>query len=74
MGPGRDGYGAALDAEALADIAYMEAIRKEFKDWDVVEVFGGFLAVPAGTPVVRASTPGGLAGKLRRRAEPEDAP
>ncbi len=74
MGPGRDGYGAALDAETLADIGYLEAMREEFREWDIHEVPFGYLAVPAGTPVVRSSTPGGLSVKLRRLAEPEDEP
>jgi hypothetical protein len=55
--------------EALADDGSLEAAREEFKDWDFIEVPYGFLAVPAGTPVVRSTTLGGLTGKLRRRPE-----
>ena len=67
MGPGDVSRSAAsMDAALLADDGSLEAARNEFTGWDIIEVFGGYLAVPAGTPVVRSTTAGGLAGKLRR--------
>lgn len=59
----------------LPDDGYLQAAREEFREWDIIAVFGGYLAVPAGTVVVRSTTPGGVAAKLRRlRAEIEDEP
>jgi len=58
-------YATARDreqAKALADLA------ADFPGWDVHEVFGGWEAVPEGTPVVRSSTIGGLAEKLAEQA------
>jgi len=63
------GPGPHAGGEALADDGSLEATREEFRGWDIIEVPYGYLAVPAGTPVVRASTLGGLSGKLRRRPE-----
>lgn len=64
--------GGRAAAAARPDDGSLEAARDEFREWDFHEVPYGFLAVPAGTPVVRASTLGGLSGKLRRLSEPED--
>lgn len=55
----------------LSDEAALEAARKAFPEWDIYEVFGGVLAVPAGATLVRSSTLGGLTGKLRRLGEDE---
>lgn len=63
---------ASVAADAAADEAALEAVRREFAGrWDILEVFGGYLAVPDGTPVVQAMTLGGLEGKLNRQAEEE---
>lgn len=56
----------------FADEAALEAARDAFRKWDIIEVPYGYLAVPAGTVIVRASTVGGLTGKLRRLGEFED--
>jgi len=61
--------GSYRSDDILADEGALEAAREEFREWDIIEVFGGYMAVPAGTPVVRASTVGGLSGKLRRLPE-----
>lgn len=36
-----------------AEEARLAAAEKEFGDWDFHPVLGGWLAVPAGTPVIR---------------------
>lgn len=69
MGPGPEGRPVVLGDEAA-----LEAARDEFRRWDIYEVFGGLLAVPAGTVLVRSSTPAGLTGKLRRLEAGEAEP
>jgi hypothetical protein len=52
------------------DTLQLESARETFAGkFDIIEVFGGYLAVPDGVQVVQASTVDGLVGKLRRRAE-----
>jgi hypothetical protein len=66
MGPGYEGR-MALSDDAPDTEAHLIAAREAFRDThDIIEVFGGFLAVPAGTPIVQSTTIGGLTGKLRR--------
>jgi len=71
MGP----YGYAQDRVTRDRIeSELKAqIAEKFPGWDVHDVFGGFEAVPAGTPVIRASALESLIGKLaeRREAEPQ---
>lgn len=76
MGPDRDvNRGAAsMDAMLAADEASLLAARDAFAGrWDIIEVFGGYLAVPDGTPIVQSTTIGGLTAKLRRLPGSEDA-
>ena len=42
----------------------LDEIRQRHPDWDVHRMFGTFLAVPAGTPVVKASYASTLQEKL----------
>jgi len=75
MGPGNvNRSAAALEADAVAQEAYLRAARKAYAGrWDIIEVFGGFLAVPDGAQVVQSTTIGALCGKLDRmehKAEP----
>ena len=64
------GPGPFMDDMPLADEARLQSARDAFAGkWDIVEVFGGYLAVPDGTPVVQATTLGGLTAKLNRMAE-----
>lgn len=70
MGPGREvnRSAASVAAEVAADDGRLAAAREAFAGkWDIIEVFGGYLAVPDGAVVVQASTLDGLVGKLRRR-------
>jgi hypothetical protein len=71
MGPGD--VNRSMDAVLAADEASLLAAREAFAGrWDILEVFGGYMAVPDGAEVVRSSTIGGLTGKLRRMEhEPE---
>jgi hypothetical protein len=46
--------------------AALEAARREFPDWDFDPVLGGWLAVPAGMPVVMSLDLDGVAEKLRQ--------
>lgn len=45
--------------------AKLAAAREAFPGWDFRETFGGWLAVPSGTPVVRAMDLDGIVAKLR---------
>jgi hypothetical protein len=62
MGP----YGEAYDHVTRGRIKarLKAAITAEFPGWDVHDVFGGFEAVPEGTPVIRSVTLDGLMDKL----------
>lgn len=52
----------------VTDDSHLAAARAAFAGrWDILEVFGGYLAVPDGAVVVQASTLGALVGKLNRR-------
>lgn len=64
MGP----YSAASRTEQeLAEERRLNAARDAFPAWRIIEVFGGYLAVPAGTVIVQAIDLDGLAGKLREQ-------
>jgi hypothetical protein len=71
MGPDHTRTAASVDAETGRRIA---AAGEEFPDWDIREVFGGFEAVPAGTPVIRAMFIDVLIEKLRVREAGGDDP
>ena len=45
----------------------LPAAREEFPDWDLHDVLGGYIAVPAGTPVIRAMFVASMVEKLRAR-------
>lgn len=76
LGPhGVNRSAASLAAADLAEDAHLTAVRREFAGtWDILEVHGGYVAVPDGVQIVQSGTLDGLAGKLRRMAEPEDEP
>jgi hypothetical protein len=42
------------------------AAREAFPEWDIYRVFGGYLAVPKGTPVVQSIDTDGIVEKIRR--------
>jgi hypothetical protein len=67
MGPHHSRTAASVSAETDRSIA---AAKNEFPQWDIHEVFGGFEAVPAGTPVIRAMFISVLLEKLRHRDDP----
>lgn len=60
MGPTRDQ--ATYDR---GDSRRLEAVREAFPEWDITPVFGGYLAVPKGTPVVQSMFLDGIAEKIR---------
>ena len=53
----------------------LAAMREEFPGWDFRQVFGGWEAVPEGTPVIQGMSLESVAEKLRDRgsfiAEPK---
>jgi hypothetical protein len=57
----------ALTAAELADDARLQAARESFPAWHIIEVFGGFLAVPADAVIVQAIDLDGLVAKLRQQ-------
>lgn len=66
MGP----HGMRLSVEQLAEFLQEEdrqlaAARETFPQWRIVQVFGGFMAIPAGPEPVSATTVDGLVEKLR---------
>ena len=67
MGPERPKHFLTA-AQRQAEIdRLLAAARAEFPGWSFREVFGGWEAVPAGTPVVRSSDLAGVIEKLRER-------
>lgn len=64
MGPHHIRTAESVSANTGRRIA---AAREEFPKWDFHEVFGGFEAVPADTPVIRAMFIDVLLEKLRHR-------
>jgi hypothetical protein len=68
MGP----MGDRPSAAAREADRYVDAAREEFPGWDFHEVFGGWEAVPAGTPVIRAMFIDALLEKLRHRDDPPE--
>jgi hypothetical protein len=49
----------------------LNAARETFSDWDIYEVFGGYLAVPKGTPLVQGMYLATVADKLRAMQDGE---
>ena len=43
----------------------LQKIRETFPEWDVFQVFGGYLAVPKDIPVVQSIDVDGVAEKIR---------
>jgi hypothetical protein len=77
MGPGRQQPGSLgpapnqsaasrTAAEEAAERA-LEAARGDWPAWEIRETFGGFLATPAGAPVVQAIGLDDLVRKLREQ-------
>lgn len=68
MGPyGTNLSVAALTAAELAEEARLSAARESFPAWRIVEVFGGYLAVPADSVILQSVDLDGLVGKLRQQ-------
>lgn len=69
MGPSFSGHShASRTALEEAEEARFCAARDSFPAWEIIETFGGFLAVPKGTVIVQAIDLDGLVGKLRQQA------
>jgi hypothetical protein len=70
-------YGRAMgpdrEVETVADLREAQAERnlrlaqEEFPDWDFLRVFGGWQAVPKGTPVIKSVYLETLLEKLRKQ-------
>lgn len=63
MGP-HESIASLTEAERAAD-ALLQAARESFPDCDIIETFGGFMAVPKGTSIVQAVSLDALVAKLR---------
>jgi hypothetical protein len=63
---------ATAAAPAGEDEKQLEAARQAFPGWDFHQVFGGWEAVPAGTPVVRSMFLESLVERLRADTVPRD--
>lgn len=57
----------ALGAAQQAEEDHFVAARDAYPAWDIIETFGGYLAVPRGTVVLQATTVDGLVGKIRKQ-------
>jgi hypothetical protein len=69
MGP--TGDAGQLEDTTRDDRDYsLIAARDAFPEWDLHEVLGGYIAVPAGTPVVRGMFVASIVEKLRARQGP----
>ena len=62
MGPTGDQTAYARDEDRR-----LQAAREAFPEWDITAVFGGYLAVPKGTPVIQGMFLDGIAEKIRAR-------
>jgi hypothetical protein len=62
MGPTGDQTAYARDEDRR-----LEAAREAFPEWDMTAVFGGFLAVPKGTPVIQGMFLDVIVEKIRQR-------
>lgn len=68
MGPyGTNLSAAALSAAELAEQARLTAARESFPGWQIIEVFGGFLAIPADSVILQAIDLDGIVAKLRQQ-------
>jgi len=54
-------------ATTTSDEMRLQAAREKFSEWDIYPVFGGYLAVPKGTPVIQGMFLEGIAEKIKRR-------
>lgn len=66
MGPFANQSASGRTAAEEAEERRLNAARDSFPDWRIVEVFGGYLAVPAGAAIVQAIDLDGLIRKLRQ--------
>jgi hypothetical protein len=60
------GWPTAAQRSAQED-RLLQTARETFPDWTIVQVFGGWLAVPEGTPLVQSVDLEGVLEKLRSR-------
>lgn len=68
MGPyGINTSGQQLAESEVEEDRFLAAARETFPDTDIIEVFGGYLAVPKGSVIVQATTVDGLVAKLRQQ-------
>ena len=58
------GFPTAEQRSARED-RQLRDLREEFPNWEFRRVFGGWMAVPEGTPVVQSVDLDGVAEKLR---------
>ena len=66
----REAAGRYLDSrEAGADAERLAAACSEFPDQNFFRIFGGWLAIPAGTVIVQGSDIESLVSKLREQQE-----
>ena len=65
-GPVPPAHGSLTEGDKRID-ARLREMEAEFPGWDFHPVFGGWEAVPSGTPVIRSADLDGLAEKLRDR-------
>jgi hypothetical protein len=59
MGPIEDSVMAESDAR-------LRAAREALPEWDIYRVFGGYLAVPKGAPVVQSMDADGIVEKVQK--------
>lgn len=67
MGPMQDGTPRSAAQMSAEDDRQLKAARAEFPGWDFHQVFGGWEAVPAGTPVIRGMFLDKVTERLRER-------
>lgn len=67
MGPFTNQSVSKRTAAEEAEERRLAAARDAFPGWEITETFGGYMAVPAGTPRVQSVSLDGLVRKLREQ-------